>query len=1033
MLCAAAWPSGKDAATLALNTNRPAPVLLFAAFAAALSVCLVDPLPAQAPAAKFQLPAGDWQAPIRISADHSYHWEEGSYQVVLLTGDCRVLQGTTSIAAKQAVLWIDREPTGPFSTKIIGYYEGEVEFSSSTAGGVRFRDSRYLGRLVTQAGIELTIRRPEPIPDQLPAIYQRAREARAAEPPAYRHVGFLQQEEEVPAVEGATTLVAGGRRVQIFPRGNTPIQLQTRPGATPDRQIYIVTQGVRAVIEGLEGGPVGELGKVILEADRVVVWGPSLGSLLRNRQANTPRDFPLEFYLEGNVVFRQGDRVVYAERMYYNATQFFGTILSAEIFTGVPNYDGVLRLKADVLQQLNQQQFRAYTAAITTSRLGGPRYWLQANQVDFEDRQAPQQDLYTGGPAVNPQTGELIVKHNLHARSRNNFVYAGGLPIFYWPSLESNLTKPTFYVTRIGGKSDDIFGNQVLIDWDAYQLFGFREPPEGTDWTISTDYLSERGLAGGTRFEYERNGIGHLPGAKRGFIDAWGVHDTGRDNLGADRRALLPPTHDRGRAIWQHRHDFGAGVRFQAEAGWISDRNFLEQYFEREWDLNKDQATGFELKWLRSNREWRLSTAFRVNDFFTVPEWLPRLDHYVNGHSVLMDRLTWYAHSQVGYARLRTADAPTDPADAATFQPLAWEVPAKGVRAATRQEIDLPMQLGWLKIVPYALGEAAYWEEDLARNDQTRFLGQLGVRASVPIWSIDPTYQNTLWNLNGLAHKIHLQTDIFWSDASRDVGLFPLYDALDDNSVEHFRRRLYFLTFGGMMGGTLPLRFDERYFALRSGLQRWVSGPSTEIADDLMTARVDLRQRWQTRRGAPGNERTVDWIVFDMGGTFFPKSDRDNFGEVAGLLKYDFRWHLGDRFSILSDGFADTYTDGLRSVSLGGVLSRPDRGRLYVGFRAIDGPITSNVINASLTYRMSEKWMANLGSSVDLADTGNIGQSVSIVRIGESMLLKVGFYVDSGRDNVGIDFSIEPRFLPSSRLDRVAGVKIPPVGAEGLE
>ncbi len=1021
-----------DALKLALNRYCWVLVLCLTAVAVALTVCPHPPLQAQTSAAQIRLPAGDWQAPIRISAQRSFQWEEGAYQVIVLSGRCRLEQGTTTLSGGKAVLWIDRNPDGPFAAKIIAYFEDDVRFATSSGGGAHVRDQAYFGRFLTQAELEFTVRHPQPMPHRLPDVYQRARQARASEPPAYRHVGFLQQEEVAP-VEGATTFVTGGRRVQIFPRGNVPIQLQTRPGATPDQQIYIVTQGVRAVVEGLEGGAFGEVGKVILEADRVVVWGPSLGSLLRNREARSARNLPLEFYLEGNVVFRQGDRVVYAERMYYNATQYFGTILSAEIFTGVPNYEGVLRLKADVLQQLNQQQFQAFDAAITTSRLGGPRYWLQANRVEFEDRQVVQQDFFTGAPAVDPLTGELIVEHDLRARARNNFVYVAGLPMFYWPSLETNLTKPTFYVTRVGGKSDDIFGNRFLVDWDAYQLFGWRETPEGTDWTLSTDYLSKRGLAGGTRFEYERSDVGWLPGVKRGFFDAWGVRDSGLDNLGADRRTLLPPTQNRGRAIWQHRHELGNGVRFQAEAGWISDRNFLEQYFEREWDLEKDQATGFELKWLRANREWRLSSAFRVNDFFTVGQWLPRLDHYVSGQSLLADRVTWYAHSQIGYGRLSIADPPSDPADAATFQPLAWEVAAKGLRAATRQELDLPVQIGWLKVVPYALGEVAYWQEDLANTEQTRLLGQLGVRASVPIWSFDPSYRNTLWNLNGMAHKIHLQTDIYWADADRDLGIFPLYDNLDDNSIEHFRRRFYFLTFGGLPGGTLPLRFDERYFALRSGLQRWVSSTTTEIADDMLAARVDLRQRWQTKRGAPGSERTLDWIVLNMGGTFFPKSDRDNFGQVAGLLEYDFRWHLGDRFTIVSDGFADTYAEGLRSATIGGVLARPDRGRLYVGFRAIDGPITSNVVNATLTYRMSEKWLANLGSSVDLADTGNIGQSVSIVRIGESMLLKFGFYVDSGRNNVGLDFSIEPRFLPSSRLDRIAGVKIPPVGAEGLE
>ena len=44
---------------------------------------------------------------------------------------------------------------------------------------------------------------------------------------------------------------------------------------------------------------------------------------------------PLEIYMEGNIVFRQGERVIYADRMYYNVPNETGTILNAEMLTPV--------------------------------------------------------------------------------------------------------------------------------------------------------------------------------------------------------------------------------------------------------------------------------------------------------------------------------------------------------------------------------------------------------------------------------------------------------------------------------------------------------------------------------------------------------------------------------------------------------------------------------------------------------------------------------------------------------------------------
>jgi hypothetical protein len=338
-----------------------------------------------------------------------------------------------------------------------------------------------------------------------------------------------------------------------------------------------------------------------------------------------------------------------------------------------------------------------------------------------------------------------------------------------------------------------------------------------------------------------------------------------------------------------------------------------------------------------------------------------------------------------------------------------------------------------LKVVPYVLGEAAHWGEDLAANEVTRYYGQAGVRASLPVWRADPMVHSTLFNLNGLAHKITFDTEILYADAEENLDVFPLYDPLDDDATEAFRRRFFFNTFGGVAGGNTPLKYDERYFAFRSGMQSWVTAPSTEIADDLVSAKFGIRQRWQTKRGIPGQERIVDWIILDIEGIYYPESDRDNFGAEFGMLDYDFRWHVGDRLTLLSDGFADLFGQGLRTFTTGASISRPERGNLYFGYRSIEGPISSNILLGSLSYRMSEKWIATGGASFDLGQTGNIGQTFQLTRIGESALVRVGFNYDASRDNLGVNFAIEPRFLPSSRLGRVGGVQVPPAGANGLE
>lgn len=998
-------------------------------------------------AADVEIPLADTNAPIVITARHAAHWPQGAYEVWVLRGETELRQGEVVAKGAEAVLWVDRaEAFSGRASKVIAYLEGPnggVQVDFGAAGdphaftGRTSRslvDSNWIGRFQTTAGIQLQTPPPAAEPNVKPAVFQRGLEAWSK--PLAMQTSLLQEEIAPPIGQPVAprradnaTVLGGARRVRFSARNGGRSSFSTTVDEERGERVTLATSGWQVVIEGLD-----ELGAVTMETDRFVLWtpkgNPSGGNLSNLMNSD---DGPLELYLEGNIIFRQGDRVIYADRMYYNVRSESGVVFDAELLTPIKDYQGLLRLRADVLQQLNRQQFQAYNAALTSSRIGVPRYWFQTGSASLTDVQTPLVDPFTGQVVVDPQTGQPEVEHNLLATSQNNFIYLLGAPVFYWPVIATNLSKPTYYIDSISVKSDRIFGQQLLVDFDLFQLLGIQNAPKQNKWTLSTDLLTERGLALGTYYSYQGDNFLGAPGPYAGFIDAWGLKDDGVDNLGRDRRSLVPEADFRGRVLARHRQEFPGGFQLTGEVGLISDRNFLEQYYEQEWDTFKDQATGLELKRLDDNTSLSISADLRVNDFFTQTEWLPRADHYWLGQSLLFDRLTWFEHSNIGYANLQIATTPTNPTDAAKFDPLAWEVPSEGLRAVTRHELDLPLEAGPVKVTPYLLGEAGYWQNDLNGDEATRLYGQAGIRAALPMWTADPTIRSELLNLNGIAHKITYEVEAFYADSSIDFDQLPLYDQIDDDSTEHFRRRMLFDTYGLTFGQNAPLRFDERYFALRSAQQSNVTSPVSEIADDLMEVRLGVKNRWQTKRGLPGQERIVDWVSLDVDAVIFPDGDRDNFGEEIGLIDYDFRWHIGDRLTILSDGFADVFSQGLRQVTLGGVLNRPEAGSLYLGIRSTEGPISSNVLAGSLSYRLSEKWIATGGASIDLAQTGNIGQNIAFTRIGESFFLKFGVNYDASRDNVGFSFGIEPRFLPRSRLGRVGGVQVPPAGAMGLE
>jgi hypothetical protein len=1028
--------------------------------------------------AEVVLPQPSPNASIRIRADRANRWTQGGYEVWMLRGNCQIVQDQLAARGENAVLWVLRAPPlGEQDSRVLAYFEDDVvvehrprdgqHLESGRAPGL-VQDRQWFGRFYTSTEVHVEIDASVTgfVPEVTPALYQRGLAAwdvapagsvaqqaasptgrrdpespqvqavhQRAEPP--RPGGDIQPAQFVgPSIPGVARPTA--RRILIRSRGNVRMQGRVFPSPDGRETVAVVTSGVNVVVDGIENvsGLIGE--RLDIEADRIVIWTAALDSLDLSGESSgqrlQPKDAPLEFYIEGNIVFREGDRVIYADRMYYNVPRRSGMILNAEILTPAPGYPGLVRLKSEVLQQVDEQNFRAFRASVTSSRLGVPRYWFQAESVEFQDRQRPLVDPVTGVVMVDPETGDPAIEHEYLATSRNNFVYVAGVPLFYWPVMATNLETPSFYLDQLRIRNDNVFGFQIYPDFDVYQVLGIRNAPSGTKWTFSPDWLSDRGFALGTDFRYDRFGCFNVPGPVRGDFEVWGIQDSGLDNLGLDRRQVAPPSKDRGRLFWQHRHDLPWGLQFTGQTSWISDRNFLEQYYPLQWSEGSDELTALELKQYWGSQTWSVYGSARLNDFFSQTEWLPRADHFALGVSPL-EHFTWFAHTHVGYGQLRTAEFP--PAGSEPPQdPLPWETDLlgnpfdqrRGVRAATRHEIGLPLSLGPLRVVPFALGELAYWGQDREAVEVQRAYGQVGVRGSVPFWSVNPGVRSLLWNVNGIAHKVTLDAEFFWAGANEQVSRLALYDPLDDDATEHFQRRFI----DNIYGGVLPPEFDARYYALRSGIQRWVTSPTTEIADDLTVLRTGLRQRWQTKRGAPGSERIIDWIVLDLEGSFFPEADRDNFGETVGLLNYDFRWHLGDRLTLLSDGFADLFPEGLRSFSVGGMIGRPLRGSLYLGYRSIQGPIDSDRVMAAVNYRMSDKWILNAVGAYDLTENWNLGNSISVTRIGESMLIRLGAHIDRSRDNVGIGVAIEPRFT-GGRISQVGGVPVPPVGAFGLE
>lgn len=964
--------------------------------------------------------------PIQIRSRFGWNWQstEGGW-VHLLRGECELKQGSNILKAQQAVIWVRAASPQSREQRVLIYLEDQGR--SIRAGAQRSFDDHSTVWMTT-GGIEWDIGTSESESLEEDAFYQRAMthlseqeaaatRAKSKKTPSARPQAPADQSGSVIFPEAEDHRPAQ-RRLRFYPRSSTPFNAYSfeTPNTTPAEQVLVITNGVTLVIDGL-----ASFGTIGLTADHMVVWTQAVSSF--DDQASEAyvqsNDAPLQIYLEGNIEIRQNDpqtgkKFTTAKRAFYDLRENRAILQNVELKVKTPDMPLAVRIHAEEIRQQSKNSFRAVNAWVSTSQFGKPGYRLEAPQVLFEQRPTGRRTSPTTEsvktasgddsaeplpPAVpEPETTPWITTIGPTVRVEDT-------PVFWFPRISGPLQSMATPLRKFNVENDRIFGSQLRTGWDLFKLFG-QDAPAGVDAVLLADILSQRGPAAGLVSNWQNyDPFGW--GDSKGLINAYGINDSGNDNLGLDRRSLAPPDPWRGRFLFRNRQDFGDEWTLMTEVGYISDRNFLEQYFEPEWDTGKDNETLAYLKHQSGDTAWSVMTRARINDFDTTTEWLPKGDLYVLGRSLFDGRMNWSSHTSVGFANLKPAVAPTDPKD--IFTPLPFVADRSGLVTQTRHEISAPFMLGQMNVVPYALGEAAYFSEDLNGNSMLRLYGSAGVRGSLMFTKSMPEVQSSILGLRGLTHKMILDFDYSISDSSQNLGDVAQYNEFDDQAQYRFRDRLVTNTFGGI----LPDQFDPRFYAVRAGAGHNVTAPYFELVDAQQVLRMGWRHRWQTQAGPIDNPRIRDWMTLDLEASYFPNADRDNFGQSFGLLGGRYAFNVSERTSILANAYFDLFDNAQQLWNVGIVSQRSERGSVYLGVRQVKGAgLDSEILTASYSYQMSPKWVSTFGTAYDLAEGRNRGQSLTMTRVGKDFLLHLGANFDASKNNAGIMLSIEPKFFP---------------------
>ncbi|MBL8815520.1 MAG: hypothetical protein JNL58_05790 [Planctomyces sp.] len=943
----------------------------------------------------------DIQDPVRIRADVEERLPMDWGEVRLLIGRVRLEQGQLSVsAAKMAVL------STPTET---GY---EVLVYGEDISIDHHEGRRYLGSEVIQLQ---TLKVPE-------YVVGSSRVAQQTNDPLYTRAierlfpGTLAPEQHVTyqvtpdSMLPQLTVPGAGkkfRRIQIRQRSSQPIQAESRrsEGTVPEEQIYVITGGVNVLIEGVEFDVQGQQispGLVDISADRIVAWTQATGDgdLADGGLVVQSADTRFQIYMEGNIVIRHKQNTITASHAFFDANNDRAVMMNAELRAFVPTTGGYFRVRAERMRQLSRDRFHAQNAWATSSPYGKPGYRLQASDIFVEPGAA------TPWTGTDPLTGQQVVGQSTWVTSLNNQVVVGDTPVFWLPKISAPMEDPGIPIRRATVTQDRIFGLHVKTVWDLTTILGLPRQP-GTELDLLANWATDRGPGVGTAARYEGT---NEAGKYQGSGTLYYQYDSGLDNLGSDRRALQPESDHRGEITWRHRQQLPGDATLFGEIGFLSDRNYLEQYDETRFDTDKDVETILGVRQDLGAYSGSLWTRPDLNQFEAHTQWLPRADAYSFSQPLFDGLAYWSSHSYAGYADMNQMQSPTDPADPFTPLGLPYMADVSGGIAMTRHQIDAPFMLGPVNVTPYVMGEAAWWESGFSGDSVDRYTINAGIRARLFAWKVMPFTNSEVFNLRGLTHKHETILDYSWTDVSRSVNEIPQWNEIDENSQERFRSRYTTQIYGGV----IPDEFNARNYAIRNGAGLWVSAPYHELVDDQQVVRLSFRNRLQTKAGPINAQRTRDWMVWESGLSYFPEADRDNFGEDVGLLFGHYRWNVSDRTSLLADGVMDLFENAQDVWSLGILSQRSTRGSVYVSYRQVEAGdfLDSRILTGSYSYQMSPKWISTASYAYDLGESESRGSSLTVSRVGLDWILHFGLGFDISKDNVGIGISLEPRFGP---------------------
>ena len=182
----------------------------------------------------------------------------------------------------------------------------------------------------------------------------------------------------------------------------------------------------------------------------------------------------------------------------------------------------------------------------------------------------------------------------------------------------------------------------------------------------------------------------------------------------------------------------------------------------------------------------------------------------------------------------------------------------------------MPFDAGPFKFAPYITWDVAYYSQDVNGDSQGRLFGGGGLRWSMPLSKLYPDIESDLLQpQSALPQDRSFTATTTRPRAASASTTCP--NSTASTTTPPIRPCATFAPSRRFTTPPMPLPWPTRICSIRniSPLRRLVDN-SSDTLDTMNVVQLGIDQRWQTKRGFPGDEHVVDWMSLNVMASIFP-------------------------------------------------------------------------------------------------------------------------------------------------------------------